>query len=263
MHLQIKQHSMKKRVFTLLIALLSLSLTSQNAVNFSIPDCDGVNYDLFSELNAGKVIVICWVMPCASCTNPMKAAYAKVQSFKTTHPGKVEMLVVDDYANTSCANLVSYAQSHSVTDVKYFSNAAIRMLDYGTNGMPKIVVIAGYDGQVLYNVDNMINVIAFENAINSGLILAGVEDNSIQATSTRLAPNPAGDFTTLSINITDAQNIDIAVYTAHGKRVIEGFSGSLTAGQHNLPLNTSTLGSGLYFVVVRTQNAISYLPLLK
>src|SRR6185436_4860235 len=110
-------------------------------------------HDLFAELDAGKVIVICWVMPCPACVNPALTTHNIVQTYQSTNPYKVIMYLVDDFANTTCTSLETWQNNTGVPDATPFSNSAINMNDYGGPGMPKIVVIGGPNHTVFYNTD--------------------------------------------------------------------------------------------------------------
>ena len=57
---------MKKIVFSA-IWLVTASFTfAQTATDFTANDCAGTSHHLFAELDAGKIIVAAFVMPCGS-----------------------------------------------------------------------------------------------------------------------------------------------------------------------------------------------------
>ena len=161
--------------FALLISTISFSQTT--ATNFNCNDCAAINHDLFSELNSGKIIVMCWVMPCISCVSPSRTAYDAVQTFATSNPGKLLFYLVDDYANTPCNSLTAWGNSNSMPNAIKFSNAAINAANYGTVGMPKIVVIGGTNHTVFYNENDGANVNGIKPAINLALATAITENN--------------------------------------------------------------------------------------
>ena len=73
---------MKKILFIIAALFISIFGSAQVAPNFTATDCNGTSIDLYSQLDAGKVIVICWVMPCSSCIPASKTSYNVVQSFQ-------------------------------------------------------------------------------------------------------------------------------------------------------------------------------------
>ena len=142
------------------------------ATDFTTNDCNGVNHNLFDSLDAGNVIVISWVMPDIVSATYSAPAYNAVQSFSTSHPGRVHFYIADDYANTTCANLINFGNYFNMPNSTFFSSADISMSDYGTNGMPKVVVLGGDSHTVYYNQnDNQINFNDVQTAIANALIL--------------------------------------------------------------------------------------------
>jgi hypothetical protein len=172
------------KALNLLLVLIffnSINFFSQTtATDFTAPDCNGLTHNLFSELDSGKVIVIAWVMPCLTCITDPLAAFAEVQNYSSSHPDKVRFYMVDDYANTSCSTLSSWAVNYGMDNCVKFSDPSISMSDYGVNGMPKIVVLAGLDHKVYFN----------ENSSHQGIDVA----ISQAVNSTEIAESTNSDF---------------------------------------------------------------------
>ncbi len=91
-----------------------ISVAQSTATDFMVDDCNGVTHSLFDSLDAGNIIVIAWVMPCGACAIYGKYAYDAAYSFALSHPGSVDFYLVDDYANTSCSNLVNWGNSNQM-----------------------------------------------------------------------------------------------------------------------------------------------------
>ena len=107
---------MKKYILTSLIFLFLASFSfAQMATDFTTNDCNGVSHHLFDELDNGDIIVICWVMPCVPCATYAGYASDAVQSFVTSHPGRVKYYLADDYANTACSNIDAWADNYLLT----------------------------------------------------------------------------------------------------------------------------------------------------
>jgi hypothetical protein len=157
---------MKNRLFALLTAvLMSNILNAQTAVNFTCKDCNDITHDLFTELDTGSIIVLCLVMPCGGCVAGSLTTYNVVESFKDAYPGKVFMYLCDDYADTNCASLTAWGNSNSLTNTIKFSDAKINMLDYGSTGMPKVVVLGNPEHKVYFNANNSVNPTDLQTAI--------------------------------------------------------------------------------------------------
>src|SRR3990170_3524731 len=99
---------MKKLILSLSIICCAFFTNAQTATNFNCNDCNAVNHDLFTELNSGKVIVLCWVMPCGACSAPAQSAHNIVQSYSVSNPGQVLFYLCDDFGTTSCPTMNSW-----------------------------------------------------------------------------------------------------------------------------------------------------------
>lgn len=238
---------MKKIILFALIAI-SLSGFSQTATNFNLNDCSGTNHNLFAELDAGKVVVIAWPMPCGSCIAPCVSAYTEVQNYTSTYPGRVLYYLVDDYGNTTCTTLTNWGNTNGITGVPVFSNAAISMSDYGTNGMPKIVVLGGPTHDVLFNQNNGLNVTNFNNAIMAGLT-TGISANVKGDFKLNLFPNPSStNKTTVSYSLTQSSEVNFEIYNTLGAKVKSVSFEKQALGKHEAILDFETLPNGVYFI---------------
>jgi hypothetical protein len=237
--------------------LIGVNSFAQTATNFTCNDCNGGSHDLFTELDAGKVVVLCWVMPCSSCIPNSKTSYNVVNSFQTSNPGRVFFYMVDDYGDTPCNTLNSWANSASVSIPQSsfsqrFVNTSINMTNYGATGMPKIVVLGGATHTVFFNSTvtafNSTNLLA---AINNALAAtSGIESLYSGQFNASLFPIPSSNKTTLTIELKSLSNVKVELYNLVGKKVSELIKGQLSPGKNEIPINTSELSNGIYFIKV-------------
>jgi hypothetical protein len=241
---------MKNTLFIALAFLLFQVSFTQTATNFTCNDCSGVSHDLFTELDAGKVIVICWVMPCGSCVGPSLTTSNVVKSFNETHPGKVFMYLVDDFANTNCTSLNSWANSNNITANSLFSNSAIEMMDYGSTGMPKVVVVGDVNHQVFYNANNSVNATALQSAINTAInaTTTGMVEDKSEFSSVSFFPNPSSNSSSIAFFMDRASDIQVDIHDQTGQLVLAHSFTNLQAGENKIELNTAELNNGLYFL---------------
>jgi hypothetical protein len=183
-----------KKVKLLLLALgLSLAAQAQTTgTDFSSNDCAGNNHQLFAELNDGKVVILCWVMPCIHCVDPALAASAVVKSYDSLFPGKVVFYMLDDYGNSNCSALQTWADENGITPNAMFSNSSISMSAYGSAGMPKTVVLAGNEHKVHLNNNGDLNYSMLKNAVSNALVTANASTLDLY-TQWDLSPNPSAD----------------------------------------------------------------------
>ncbi len=248
---------MKKITSLCLILLLgALSSYSQtNATDFNATDCSGSSHHLFSELDAGKVIVIAWVMPCGACiTDPLTAFY-EVESYATSHPGQVIFYMADDYANTSCSSLESWAINNGMSNCIRFSDAAVDMADYGQPGMPKVVVLGGTDHKVYFNQNSSSQGIG--SAIDQALtdIATGLDENIQFNLNLNTYPNPADNILNLSYSLAQSTEINIEIYNILGSKVISYKKNHQTSkGNYSEKIDIDNLKNGTYFLSFNCNN---------
>ena len=225
--------------------------TAQTAVNFNCDDCHGVTHDLFTELDAGKVVVIAWVMPCGGCINGALSAYSAVQNYASSNPGEVLFYIVDDYGNTTCSSLGGWAENNGMTDFTPFSNSLISMADYGEDGMPKVIVLGGSSHTVFYNANNDdIDAVNISNAIASALSATSLNELA-KNEGLIVYPNPGTtDFTinAKALGVQTMNDVNIVLKNMAGDEVAQLFKGKWDSNQQVITFNTSDLSAGTYFV---------------
>ncbi len=252
---------MKNLISILFIAGMFVTATSraQTAVNFTANDCNAVSHTLFDELDADKVIVIVWVMPCGSCIAPALSAYTEVQNYASSHPGRVKYYLVDDYANTSCPSLSSWGTTNGIsTPDAVFSNNAIQMSDYGNAGMPKIVVLGQGSHTVFFNETNGLNTANFNTGIINALGSSSISEIDKDQSNLTISPNPvSSESSYLSFELEKSSPVVITLTDALGKYVNTLSNENLASGTHQLVINTSLLSNGVYYVKLKTDEFLT------
>lgn len=236
----------------LLLPLLPVSISAQTAKNFQAKDCNGRSHNLFSELDSAFVIVLDFVMPCSNCVAPSTQAYDFVQRSNKSNPGKVRFYMVDDYGNTPCSTLKIFADGLPVPNATLFSDTAIHMTDYGSGGMPKICIVAGWGRTVYYNVNSIMDSSLFKYELGKAVAAASVNPISYKSHLLTINPNPATSILNLNLNLNTPENVQIDLMDATGKVVKNLSSSSLPAGENQLAMPVGSLPKGIYFVSVQT-----------
>jgi len=252
---------MNKFIIIALLGLVSWYGAAQTAVNFSANDCKGEPYDLYTELDNGKVVVVCWIMPCGSCILPAVTTYNVVQSFSESHPDKVVMYLCDDFADSNCATVNAWGNAHEMSNTIRFSDASIDMLDYGGYGMPKTVVFGSRDHKIydtqIYTVDH--------NQLLAAINLAITESSSVNSAGVdaklSLTPNPATTSSLLSFYLSEPTELRVGIFASQGNMVQKPQTYHLGAGNHEILLDTQTLKSGFYFIKLQSSSGTETIKL--
>ena len=234
---------MIRYLFISALTMLSIFSTAiaQTATDFTADDCNGVSHNLFNELDEGKIVIIAWVMPCFTCIeDPVNAYTSVIENYESDYPGKINFYLVDDYANTSCDNLNNWAEGYGLDGLIMFSDVSISMSDYGTNGMPKIVILGGATEHKVYYNEN-----SSTTGFNDALDLALSESMTVTSTEPSLInlyPNPALNYITIENNKNEV--LEACLYNDSGKLI----KPIKVSALENKQLDLSSLTSGVYYI---------------
>jgi hypothetical protein len=138
-------------IFLGLTALFSLPVLGQEtAIDFTQDDCEGSPHHLFSELDAGNVIVLEYVMlNCAPCINGTTGLEKIMDSYANSHPGRVHLYSFGFLNSYTCEQILAWKTDNSFTQ-NVFNNGEDQVDYYGGMGMPTIVVVGTNTHKVFY-----------------------------------------------------------------------------------------------------------------
>ena len=242
-----------KKLLMIIIAILTtlgFAYAQTTATDFTTNDCNGVSHTLFDELDNEKVIVIAWVMPCTSCATYAGYASDAVQSFATSHPERVKYYLADDYGNSTCSYLSGWAANYNITTDAIFSDAILNMTNYGTNGMPKVVVLGKNTHTIYYNENNSKpTYIGVKDAITLALSPTVEIDEQVGNSFNLTAyPNPTNGL--LNVNYTSNTPVQFDVINMLGENVFS----QKTNNTKNTTIDVSNLNKGFYFLQMTTES---------
>lgn len=227
------------------------------ATDFTLTDCAGNSHSLFADLDAGKVIVISFVMPCASCIGPSVSTYDAVANYAISNPGRVFFYLSDDNGTTSCSSLNTWATQNGMQNATIISNPALKMSQYNGNGvgMPKIVVLGGTNHTVFYNENDGDNSHNLDAAINQALGTTGLSKDENEIVNLNVFPNPSKNTTTITYSLNQSKSINIEVFNILGEKVKTIALEKQTVGKHATQIDFEPFSNGIYFIKLNTSNA--------
>jgi hypothetical protein len=105
-----------------------------------------------------------------------------------------------------------------------------------------------------YTTGNQSNSIYIDDINISGTV--GMEDNTLDAGSVSLYPNPSSSSTTLFYHLVKDADVKIEMIDVLGKKVMEMSSRSQAAGDYNVQISKQELGllNGIYLVKISVDN---------
>lgn len=239
---------MKKSLFILTMLFLNgiFAYAQSAAFDFTANDCAGSSHTLFTELNAGKVIVIAWVMPCATCIGPSRNAYDIVQTYATSNPGRVLFYLMDE--NEDCSTLTDWGSTNQMPNAIKFSTTTANLSNYGTTAMPKIIVLGSASHLVYYKEDGTANPSGLQPAINQALAASGIDNNKAIVSELKIVSNGNKNNGTLIYSLTQPNSVSIEITDVTGKKVKTFSFANQASGKHETPINLDNTNEGMYFL---------------
>lgn len=257
---------MKNRIALLIfIWICNFSAISQTtATDFTATNCHGGTYSLFSNLNAGKIVVIAWVMPCSACITDPLTAYTIVESYANSHPERITFILADDYANTSCATLIGWADNYGMgNNADEFSDPSIDMNDYGAEGMPKIVILAGDNHKIYFNGNS--TTVGFQSALDLALAENPLGLKKVNNSNFKLSvyPNPVNNVLNVSYELKESSEVILEIIDIVGSKVkLIQTEGIKETGVYNVILDVSNLRKGIYFLKISTNSGSKMIKIM-
>jgi thiol-disulfide isomerase/thioredoxin len=147
-----KQLKLMKVLFLIMTGLLISfpGKSQETAMDFTQAECSGNSHHLFSELDAGKVVILDFVMlNCAPCIVGTNALEEIAADYESSHPGRVHVYSFGFLNSYTCEQLTAWKESNGFTH-PVFNNGEEQVDYYGGMGMPTIVVLGTNEHKVFY-----------------------------------------------------------------------------------------------------------------
>jgi hypothetical protein len=104
----------------------------------------GMEYDLYSQMDSGFVIVHEYVMmSCRPCITAGKGLEKIVNSMRKLHPGRIKYFQTVFEDETDAATMKKWVKDNGFTPDAVFIKGAKEVAFYGGMGMPTILVLGG------------------------------------------------------------------------------------------------------------------------
>ncbi len=268
---------MKLKTYALLFSAFFFGGTAFSQVgavapDFTQTDLDGTTHNLYTYLNAGKVVIVdmsaTWCGPCWSFHN---AHYLESlhDQFGPDGTNEVVVLFYEDDVSTTLADLHgtgSNTQGDWVTGVSYpIINGTVSLPypEYGT-GYPTISVICPSDKKIMYNLWGM-NLSQMQTAIQDVIdeCAAAMSVSEVATLNASIAPNPTTGLAKIQFQSLQAETATVTLYSVSGQ-VIQTISHEVISGDNTIDLDLSGMETGTYFVKVTTSGSASgMIPLVK
>jgi len=257
---------MKKNTFLFTVLISSFyyfQTNAQTAMQLSGPDCNGINHDLFADLNSGKAVILHFFMPnCASCPPPAQKIQTMANNILANHPGVITAYAMPFNNTTTCAATASWVTSNNLSLYMPYDSGAIQVAHYGGFGMPTIVLLGGANHRVMFSTKSFNTSDTTEMrdsilALIGALPGTGVANLPSDIQSVKLYPNPTNTSSTVQLELKEATNLKIQLMDVTGKIVSTILTASNATGKISKEINTSNLPAGIYVVKILANGVTS------
>ncbi len=224
-------------------------------MDFEQADCDAGAHHLFSELDAGKVVILDFVMlNCAPCIVGTTALENLTAPYENSHPGRVHIYSFGFLDSYTCEQLLAWRNNNEFSH-PVFSNGEEQVNYYGGMGMPTIVVVGTNEHKVFFK---------------SIGYTPSIDDKIIQAIDSALLYNPTGVGEPSAVNgfriyptlVTDQFYVELSdelpgseiiLFDASGREVLT--SSVAENGRTSIPV--TGLSRGIYIARLRQNSSLS------
>ncbi len=224
-------------------------------MDFTQSDCEGIPHQLYTEHDAGKVVILEFIMlNCAPCIVATHAMEALVAPYEATHPGRVVVYSFGFLDSYTCEQLQAWKANNAFSH-PIFSTGEEQVSYYGGMGMPTIVVTGTNEHKVFYNGIGYTPAHDAEilAAIDSALLYSptGIGEGS-QKTAFRAYPTVFREELTVESDTPGEYSI-LKLSDPAGKTVLTApFPASGT-----IRLHSASLAPGMYFLQLEGQDGTS------
>ena len=246
---------MKKILFTTaaIFFILFSGKSQTTAMDFTQADCYGADHQLYTELDAGNVIILEYMMlNCAPCVTATTAMEELVKPYDLSHPGRVHIYSFAFLNSYTCEQIIQWERDFNFNHPA-FSEGEAQVSYYGGMGMPTLVVVGTNEHNVFYKsigytaeVDDMIR-----EAVDSALLYnpTGVDEDFLSA-NFKIYPTLFSDKLYVETNKEYAEMI---IFDSYGRQVLNSFIPE--SGWTSIP--AAMLSKGLYIARLKNSNGFS------
>jgi thiol-disulfide isomerase/thioredoxin len=244
------------RLLTALIALgasVSSVFSQTTAMNFNRPDCNGTMRNLYSDLDAGNVVIIeFFMLSCGSCITAGSKLEQMKTKLNTEFPGKIKSYAIGYSNSYSCINIKNWVNNNGFTSIPMDSGAA-QVAYYGGMGMPTVVVIGGTDHKVLgapYIGFSTSDTTTAAGDIRNFFATTGISEKNGVEGKLEFFPNPASTELNINLILNKPSEVRMDITDLAGRIVKPVENRFLTSVETKVDI--SGLPAGVYFLRINS-----------
>jgi hypothetical protein len=255
-------------ILSLLILFTLSGLNAQStAFDWTRTACSTTeSVNLFNELDAGKVVVLDFVMVpnCGWCIWASRYLKNVVEPFEQSHPDRVKVYTIGFQNSYTCQQLLDWKNQFNLHADAVFCGDSTEMDYYGGMGMPTVVVAGGSSHQVFYNHQGLLesDTAGVSAAIQEALLSVSAVDSPIDLIGKALlvSPNPASGEVMVRFDNSSQHDLNIAIELLdYNGRILSAVNPGIDGSAR---FSTESLAAGVYFVRYHTSEQVMFKKLI-
>lgn len=246
-----------KKIITLFLCASAVCFTSSakaqtTAMDFNIVDCNGNPHHLYSDLDAGKAVIIEYFMnSCSPCVTAGQNLEAMKTDLLAEYPGMIKSYAFAFNNTYSCTTVKSWVTNYGFTSVPSDSGAA-QVAYYGGMGMPTIVILGGGTNHSIlgspYVGFSVSDTTAMAADIRSFLDNTAIKENSNAASDLNIYPNPASEEVNVTFTLSENSDVVMEILDITGRAVAVAMNEEGQKGTITRTISTAALSNGTYMI---------------
>ncbi|HNF72896.1 MAG TPA: T9SS type A sorting domain-containing protein, partial [Chitinophagaceae bacterium] len=242
-----------KIFYTSLLLLFTIMTTkAQTPMQISGPDCNGVNHDLFAELDAGKAVVVFFFMDaCGSCPPVAAKVQTMCNSILSNYPGMITGYALPYINSTTCTATANWVVNNSLPLYSPYDSGAVQVANYGGFGMPTVVLLGGKapDRRVMFSTLSFVDsdTTIMHDSIMALLGPVATNDFNSEIPGITFYPNPTQEQLNIELELKSISSLKIDLLDMQG-RTIQNVMDQYASGSIKKSLATHSVPSGMYLI---------------
>jgi len=258
---------MKTKIFLLtLISFLVFNIDATKAqpttaTDFTIIDCNGGGpHNLFSDLNAGKAVIIEYFMiNCAACIDAGDALEVMKANLLAKYPGMIKAYAFAFNNSYTCTQVNNWVNTNGYNSIPSDSGA-YQVAYYGGMGMPTVVILGGGINHSVLGTPYVgflpSDTASASAAISNFLNATGINEVNSDLNKVNVFPVPANNKLNIEIDLVENSNVKVELMDVTGRLISELVNENFTKGKTAQTVETHQFSEGTYILKITTNTKV-------
>ncbi len=222
---------------------------------FNPNDCNGNSVNIFSDLDAGKAVVLFYYMPnCGTCPPHATSIQTMANNILVTYPGMIKAYSFPiSQPETDCIYSASWVVDNNLSLYIPMINGATSLAFYGEFAMPTIVLLGGTDHSVMHLYDQGFE--ASDTTLMRSLILDLIDPSQANTlkldeniSSLDVYPNPTSELLNITLKLKELSKVSFELIDLAGRSILT--QNEIEIKESEQEINVSEIPNGSYILKI-------------